>query len=42
MFFVEFEGHQGESKVKKALGQLNSRTVKLEILGSYPKAEPVE
>jgi chorismate mutase / prephenate dehydratase len=41
-FFVEFEGHQAETKVKKALTQLNSRTVKLEILGSYPKAEPVE
>jgi chorismate mutase/prephenate dehydratase len=42
MFFVEFEGHQGETKVKKALSQLNSRTVKMEVLGSYPKAEPVE
>jgi chorismate mutase/prephenate dehydratase len=42
IFFVEFEGHQAESKVKKALSQLNSRTVKMEVLGSYPKAGAVE
>jgi len=42
IFFVEFEGHQAESRVKKALGQLGSRTVKLEVLGSYPRSEPVE
>ena len=42
LFFVEFEGHQAESKVKKAINQLNSRTVKVDVLGSYPKADPVE
>lgn len=42
IFFVEFEGHQAETKVKKALAQLGSRTVKLDVLGSYPKAQPVE
>ena len=42
MFFVEFEGHHSETKVKKALTQLGSRAVKLELLGSYPRSEPVE
>jgi chorismate mutase/prephenate dehydratase len=42
LFFVEFEGHQSESRVKKALEQLKPRTIRLETLGSYPKAEPVE
>jgi chorismate mutase/prephenate dehydratase len=42
MFFVEFEGHHSETKAKKALQQLASRTVKLELLGSYPRSEAVE
>ncbi len=42
LFFVEFEGHQSESRVKKALEQLKPKTIRLETLGSYPKAEPVE
>lgn len=41
LFFVEFEGHEAETKVKKALTQLGARTVKLEVLGSYPRSEPV-
>jgi chorismate mutase / prephenate dehydratase len=42
MFFIELEGHKSETKMSKALQQLASRTVKLEVLGSYPKSEPVE
>jgi chorismate mutase/prephenate dehydratase len=42
IFFVEFEGHQAETRVKKALTQLGIRTTKLEVLGSYPRSEPVE
>jgi chorismate mutase/prephenate dehydratase len=42
IFFVEFEGHQAETRVKKALAQIGSRTVKMEVLGSYPRSEPVE
>jgi chorismate mutase/prephenate dehydratase len=40
LFFVEFEGHQAESRVKKALEGLRRRTARLEILGSYPRALP--
>jgi chorismate mutase/prephenate dehydratase len=39
LFFVEFEGHESESKVRKALAALAKRTVKLDVLGSYAKAE---
>jgi chorismate mutase/prephenate dehydratase len=38
LFFVELEGHQADSRVKKALETLKRRTARLEILGSYPKA----
>jgi chorismate mutase/prephenate dehydratase len=39
IFFIEFEGHQSDSKVRKALAALVRRTVRLEVLGSYAKAE---
>jgi len=42
LFFVEFEGHQDEMKAKRALVSLEKKTVRLEILGSYAKNEPVE
>jgi len=42
LFFVEMEGHQNDTKVKRALSSLERRTVRLEILGSYAMAESVE
>lgn len=42
LFFVELEGHQSEARVERALEALRRKTVRLEILGSYPKAEPIE
>lgn len=41
LFFVELEGHQSDSRVKKALQALARKTARLEILGSYPRSEPV-
>lgn len=41
-FFVELEGHQNDAKVSRALLVLGKKTVRLEILGSYPKTEPLE
>lgn len=38
LFFVELEGHQSDSRVKRALDSLRRKTARLEILGSYPKA----
>jgi len=41
LFFVELEGHQTDSRVKKALQALNRKTSRLEVLGSYARSEPV-
>lgn len=38
LFFVELEGHQTDSRVKKALMALNRKTARLEVLGSYARA----
>jgi chorismate mutase/prephenate dehydratase len=42
LFFVELEGHQVEAKVQRALTSLQRRTVRLEVLGSYAKSDPVD
>ena len=41
LFFVELEGHQADSRVKKALQALGRKTDRLEILGSYGRSEAV-
>ena len=38
-FYVDFEGHQKNSKVKEMLKKIKEKTVFLKILGSYPIAE---
>ncbi len=42
VFFIDFEGHQKERRVRKLLEMLESRTVRLNVLGSYPQSEPVD
>jgi len=42
LFFIELEGHQTDFKVKRALQLLAKKTVRLEILGSYATAEPID
>ncbi|MDO8627819.1 MAG: prephenate dehydratase [Candidatus Diapherotrites archaeon] len=39
VFFVDFEGHTEDEKVKKALEELQEHTQFLKILGSYPLVE---
>ena len=39
LFFVDFEGHQAESRVRRALKMLRKKAYRLEILGSYARAE---
>jgi chorismate mutase / prephenate dehydratase len=39
LFFVELEGHQTDSRVKRSLDALRRKTSRLEVLGSYPRAE---
>jgi chorismate mutase/prephenate dehydratase len=36
MFFVELEGHETDARVRRALDALRQRTLRLEVLGSFP------
>lgn len=38
VFFVDFEGHADDPKIKKALSALESNCDRLNVLGSYPAA----
>jgi chorismate mutase/prephenate dehydratase len=42
MFFVEFEGHEEDPRVRRAIAALERKAVRLEVLGSYAKMSPVE
>jgi chorismate mutase/prephenate dehydratase len=39
LFFVDFDGHRDEKKIKKCLADLEGSTTLFKILGSYPKGE---
>lgn len=36
LFFAEMEGHERDTKVRRALESLGRKTTRLEVLGSYP------
>ncbi len=36
MFFVELEGHETDARLRRALAALKQRTLRLEVLGSFP------
>jgi chorismate mutase/prephenate dehydratase len=42
LFFVELEGHESETRVKRAIAALTKKSVRLEVLGSYEKTEIVD
>ncbi len=42
VFFVEFEGHSEDSKVKKTLAGLDGHCEKMSILGSFPVAKMLD
>jgi chorismate mutase/prephenate dehydratase len=42
IFFIDCEGHSKDPRVKKALDDLAGMAVRMEVLGSYPRSEPVE
>lgn len=39
LFFIDFEGHQTELRVRQTLEMLRKKTVRVEVLGSYAQAE---
>lgn len=41
LFFVELDGHEADLRVRKALVALGRKAVRLEVLGSYPRSEPI-
>ncbi|MCA9269129.1 MAG: prephenate dehydratase, partial [Planctomycetales bacterium] len=42
LFFIELEGHELDTRVKRAIEALAKKAVRLEILGSYAKTEIVD
>ena len=42
LFFLDFEGHQKEARIQKALEFLLKKAVRMEVLGSYPRYEAAE
>lgn len=41
LFFIELDGHETDARVRRAIRALEKKTIRLETLGSYPRAEPV-
>jgi chorismate mutase/prephenate dehydratase len=42
LFFIDFEGHFDEARTKRTLEDLQHYAVRMEVLGSYPRSEPLE
>ena len=42
LFFMDFEGHEKEAKVKRTLAELEKQAKRIRILGSYPRSQPVD
>jgi chorismate mutase/prephenate dehydratase len=42
LFFTEFEGHEQDSRVKKAIDLLQRKAIRLVVLGSYGRTPVVE
>jgi chorismate mutase/prephenate dehydratase len=41
LFFLDFEGHVTDTKIKRTLKELEAIADRLEVLGSYPRSEPL-
>ena len=41
-FFVELEGHESDSRVRRAVATLSKKAERLEVLGSFPVGETLE
>ena len=41
LFFLDFEGHSQDPRIKRTLEELERMAVRMEVLGSYPRSEPL-
>ena len=41
LFFLDFEGHSHDSRIKRTLSDIERLAVRMEVLGSYPRSEPL-
>lgn len=41
LFFVEMEGHETDARLRRAVGALRRKALRLEILGAFPATSPV-
>jgi chorismate mutase / prephenate dehydratase len=42
LFFVEMEGHECDPHLRRAIASLEKKTLRLEVLGSFPATTPVD
>jgi chorismate mutase/prephenate dehydratase len=42
LFFVEFQGHRTELRARRAVASLEKKATRLEVLGSYPRMDPID
>lgn len=42
MFFVELEGHEQETRMRRSIETIRRKSLRLEVLGSFPAAEVVD
>ena len=41
LFFLDFEGHSHDPRIKRTLTDIERLAVRMEVLGSYPRSEPL-
>jgi chorismate mutase/prephenate dehydratase len=41
LFFLDFEGHAHDPRIKRTLADIERLAVRMEVLGSYPRSEPL-
>ena len=41
LFFLDFEGHSHDPRIKRTLSEIERLAVRMEVLGSYPRSEPL-
>jgi chorismate mutase/prephenate dehydratase len=41
LFFIEFEGHQDDANAKRAIATISKNALRIEVLGSYARTDPI-